>query len=851
MYREAESVSVILTSNFDIIRSFFLKDEVFLKSVNAKTLLNAASKDKDTKVFSNLGIDNKVVGVRHSLLRGKNGDSQGLIVLELYDYNSLFDLEFLTFNVTDAVKDSILAEKNFVKNSLDELAKREKERVGSYISSDVDREQLKERLSKGKDRFKNFLTEATLSNTPKGNEGYYISYGVGEDLKAWSGPFRCELAASKVEVIGSDARRITLEFLPSRSPYGLGMGTGQEDILINTYSHRFTAFSKVDISEEEIREPSNYDYSTTLHDLIKKYLTAIYANKANIIVLIPEIKTTLEGTIKKIVRKHKVKTADTIYRRNQEITRGYRIFSDIFKLFGIQLTNTFTLNPQALSVFVHGRDEKNFKFSVQMTSERESIKDQPSAYFKIPLDMVEIGFEGKERFRLIEETNVKALRLWKKYGFISDETKPTVVFGAESLISKLLYGEYFDEVETEEQLKLVNVLQGENSTSIFDGLNDPPQIKPDKVNSFRDFTYKIYETLVDNFISKDSLLENVVIDKDTLNTIRGRLTTIEATKRIKLEATQGDRSFTYYLRPDDRKYKDINYQKDIVGNLLKNIPFQYNEDQETDIPFFDEVLRGQKKKKADIRSFIPVFRSNVKNSNVLEYSFNFNKSNTAVLQTTLSRLVLDYAAGTADEVYDFNRDHQHPEDLNKHIHQLASRISNANIQDKILSLLQDGKNIGEISSSNNKVIAEVYTKLIAILSTMDHEKRPVFQISDYSGISEILVMYNILKETLRYTLSLRVKTLPMFYLSNYSDVSRRPVLFLAYAQQPVGIVTGRHKLLDTYISDFYTLVGFSHIITPSECYSEFVLAMPGSMGDLVQSSDPQGKNYLLQENFPE
>jgi hypothetical protein len=84
----------------------------------------------------------------------------------------------------------------------------------------------------------------------------------------------------------------------------------------------------------------------------------------------------------------------------------------------------------------------------------------------------------------------------------------------------------------------------------------------------------------------------------------------------------------------------------------------------------------------------------------------------------------------------------------------------------------------------------------------------------------------------RNSIELSIKTLPFFHLS---DMRTLNTLAIFYSKRIISTGTELTEALD-FFSGNYTIVGFRHVITTSECYSEFMLSKFGASDDLILKS---------------
>ena len=84
---------------------------------------------------------------------------------------------------------------------------------------------------------------------------------------------------------------------------------------------------------------------------------------------------------------------------------------------------------------------------------------------------------------------------------------------------------------------------------------------------------------------------------------------------------------------------------------------------------------------------------------------------------------------------------------------------------------------------------------------------------------------------MRNFVQVSIKTLPFFYLSNYRVIGQPSLLY----SKKVNISNYVNQSIFDFFSGNYTILGFKHVITTKECYSEFILTKSQALGGEVKS----------------
>jgi hypothetical protein len=81
----------------------------------------------------------------------------------------------------------------------------------------------------------------------------------------------------------------------------------------------------------------------------------------------------------------------------------------------------------------------------------------------------------------------------------------------------------------------------------------------------------------------------------------------------------------------------------------------------------------------------------------------------------------------------------------------------------------------------------------------------------------------------RFAVEMTIKTLPFFNLSELRTINK-PALFFSKRISPLNTPVDQFD----FFSGEYRITGFRHVITTSECFSEFMLTKYGASDDLIR-----------------
>jgi len=131
-------------------------------------------------------------------------------------------------------------------------------------------------------------------------------------------------------------------------------------------------------------------------------------------------------------------------------------------------------------------------------------------------------------------------------------------------------------------------------------------------------------------------------------------------------------------------------------------------------------------------------------------------------------------------------------------------------------------------------MATIFLKLAENLPKVTHVGRHGQLWSNQSLAS----MAALIKRIGLYIFTGRVKTLPMFHLSNEWTIAK-PAVFFAVEPKFQGVLPPGNSLTHSFYSGLYIITGYKHTVSPRGIYSEFSLAK--NPGNDLDSGPPQGR----------
>lgn len=599
------------------------------------------------------------------------------------------------------------------------------------------------------------------------NDGkIYFSFGVGEDLQDWAGPFVANLMGSNLEESADGVREITLKYTTT-SPFFLSnmINTELENGLesaINKYKRSITN-SRFIAARAEI-EVEIKDLEKNIHFYVNKLITSYLktcSNNSEVITLIPNL--NLAYTLKKINTKATGGAALTEIanrRRNTEFTEKF------FKDLNIDVNFITDGIKELLPIAPEVAQERSLriligKVKLSMDTKKQIIPAENgfpdffwpiyniiNYYGQIYASLVNDGGLVSD-FEFYEESNIKILKLWKKYGFINDDTRPVIIFGSLQLIKNILY--------------LSNITD-------FDSLLQQPSninfVYKDDSDKYYNRSYRVdyFNQFIKTPISS-SFKEQVII--------KDELALPEFNKQFIDFA--GIPVFRYNLPNSNVLGLNVQYNDTYTG--IYNLGFK-------------------------VRAMFPLVNANlafVKSE--IEKDFTINKTLLKTLEKSISGIPgvlpesLNGLVGLVSYWYDFS--------LNP-----AGRQILLNPTSKENTKKLDRREIIIYLS----LLVNSNLKLGLSLS------KPFIEIN---GSEDVYLQNELLKNLETIALQVRIKTLPFFKLSGPNILGGKRVILLGSNNTIIGS-EGKKRLMP--YSGMYIINEFRHVIDESDMYSEFTLS---------------------------
>lgn len=233
---------------------------------------------------------------------------------------------------------------------------------------------------------------------------------------------------------------------------------------------------------------------------------------------------------------------------------------------------------------------------------------------------------------------------------------------------------------------------------------------------------------------------------------------------------------------------------------------------------------------------IPKFVFNLQHSNV--HSVIFEENNEALAQLSKTFQILSTKikqsyneivfGGDGPEKLNFNED-LFDEIVLKAI--LSGEESNASIRTLLKSLATE---TGQEHTENSELI-QFYDQLKETIKTAIEQSNYITELEiSYASMAAYLYFLQSMSNTISLA---QISTSP-----NFSKVAPRwikqPALFL---HRNLAFRDSVRQPTQSYVSGIYLIIGYEHVITPSECYSKFNLMRLASASDEFKKLTPKGE----------
>lgn len=338
----------------------------------------------------------------------------------------------------------------------------------------------------------------------------YITFGVGNDLNDWAGPFQMQLQNANYEIDRSGNRIITLKYLPVLGP-----------IIRNLIHKRYNRYDydKIDTGSDQVHKYIITKSTTTstsilnnqkkfnklYRSLITSYLKAI-TNDMEILVLLPDMNDSVTK-FKTLIKQKKFKEFFSLIGLASEPVRNEiarsilaipeimhdikKIPPEIASLYTVYISNAKGLLPK-------NPNENDQSLYDSYLPVREIGEKLTELFTEDPANTNTKGFE----LRFSIEHNIKLINLLYKHKLITTDAKNVFIWGDSRLIDSLIY---LKDVMTYDQVSKID-LKGVK-------LTDEDQLKLTNPSYRKDF----FDTFIAKIEKSSSFNEKVNIGVSVKN----------------------------------------------------------------------------------------------------------------------------------------------------------------------------------------------------------------------------------------------------------------------------------------------------------------------------------------------
>lgn len=311
---------------------------------------------------------------------------------------------------------------------------------------------------------------------------YYFAFGVGPDLSQWSGPHIMDLHTAVLRNDENNIRKVDVTWVPHIGDHKLWSKKFTEELgfggAVSKFNQVASRDTYVQVNAKELIDKGAKDYvkpnlNIRLRNLVKSWIQGATSNK-NVIVAFPnDIKSVAKGitevrtpsikkggetgvTITKVNKLDELLLKLGVYTAERPLSAGTYLAKGIEKPLDINKMD-FKPKPNPKVSQGIGPDTKG-----EQTTESNAIAGLDlvmSVFFEIadrgakpyspfpilqPLYQFVAGLrdldpDKMQEFTFFEETDIRILKLWKKYGLIEADDQPALIFGDESDIQSMLY----------------------------------------------------------------------------------------------------------------------------------------------------------------------------------------------------------------------------------------------------------------------------------------------------------------------------------------------------------------------------------------------------------------------------
>lgn len=706
----------------------------------------------------------------------------------------------------------------------------------------------------------------------------YISYGCGDDLDNWAGPFMCYMSGAKIGFSAETGFRvITTVFtvnaeFPGLTPndaasfqFGRDVQILAQQPLISIVDHTYLGVTDVfggqasvtdkiptqeelnklqrnsrishlqvgKSREEKKAEESpigGFDYHYAICECIKQYITKATANKANVIVFFPDLNELLYPLIE---------SYGNTYNFND------KVFDDGVILVTLPNGKTASISKRKLYIIPEILKELGFDISIEVISDGKIITSEPEILMS-PNGTQDANSKNIERIQNAISTGKNlALTLIKKPGesFMDPLNRVSSGFSITKLIQPMFMIESNSEFikdfkkfcslqEDKENARRATIdyskIRLGDDTGRLEEIIQIDDTKPlliygDKVMLDRFFFAK-------NVLEDSGLFKFGFGQEDDLTLARK-----ESEKKAGETATS---YFNYnkLIAKRDEKYLTSEYKE--LSKKYFQIPKRDNCFNSYTIPK-SEFAFSEKDIAAIQRANIPIFKFGVQDSNVLDIDMDINQHYFAILNSVLYQTTAlnRGSRGTQDKTDDaFNILLQLDKNKVADIIKANTVIKPDGKKGLSANGVNEAKKLPEFADIKTEDIEAMFTALIVLSGDKTLVQNLDWWKSENPAVHFTAMLASMANIAYRGT----IRTLPFFHLSNNVN-SINPALLFVKETSILGI--NKNNSISDVLNGFWRIYGYEHSIGREEAHSSFHIMKDISI-QLPNTMTPVGKQSV-------
>lgn len=793
------TANVALIFGIDATRKLFSQGSTF------ENLVKEVATGGQGFVFSTQANPN-FISFEHTVNIGKSFE----ISLSLIDPTAEFEKAFLTNNILDVVAYTYATDgsNSYKINNVGAVDEANLQPVVNNLKS------------------KETVDRATFDLVRDSKRELFLSYGTGNNLNSWAGPFKVEVVNIDIKIDG--ARILTLKLASTDNHLDpksrLGAYGEQVDIdpqgLVVVCAGRS---NEVKIKDNVIYNPmqipyarnniklppvikqllslKDIDYHYLIVDTIRNYIQQATSNP-NVIVLLPDLNKVCKKIIDKI-------DYDTRYSTSR---------SGIPKSFGF-------LQGGSNAAKARG----NYPANSYSLGIRESYLTKLLGEFGLDLEIIHTYAPAPQTITTGIDPAILVGQS-KNYIGLNFNSRTTQYYDEHEFFARLTSGSA--KGVPDHQVVVGQVIQ--------------------RINEFCKGEYNIkYDILVENQLQ---FLDLWKIDPDLLCSkfpLFGGYQDLDPKKEVIIVGdvalirdflyggAKKDKGLAKFLHPLDAAILTNQVYLDRVSDLIKIKDSSFGPASFLPDEFaYIESSNLFTKQERDLISLlgIPVFRYNTQNPNIFELDIKDSSQYFALLKSHFETVLYRKASGVINGIIPSNIANYPIQNINAivgyatnagYFNTGLSQQSKKEIIKNITGKFSDDfKNtlVASVVETTQTVDQIIFDAVYLLLESLSDNSNLglIYQFKQWLSTDPSLVVNDFLNQLYNRAYQLNISTVPFFKISSLSNLTRPCVVLMQSTNMP-QTVPEKQTLLNVIYSGIYRIMGYKHVINFNGCHSEFFL----------------------------